>query len=77
MTEDQSQPKLSDVILAASVLHHLRSDAQWRAVFDKFFRALRPGGAIWVFDLIESPISQIQHKNCCFAAFGAVKNQTA
>ena len=45
-----------DIILAASVLHHLRSDAQWRTVFEKFYRALRPGGAIWVFDLIESSI---------------------
>jgi len=49
-----------DIILAASVLHHLRSDAQWRAVFEKFYRALRPGGAIWIFDLIESSIPEAQ-----------------
>ncbi len=49
-----------DIILAASVLHHLRSDAQWRAVFEKFYRALRPGGAIWLFDLIESSIPEAQ-----------------
>jgi tRNA (cmo5U34)-methyltransferase len=49
-----------DVILAAAVLHHLRSDAEWRAVFSAFFRALRPGGSIWIFDLIESSIPAIQ-----------------
>ena len=49
-----------DIILAASVLHHLRTDAQWRAVFEKFHRALRPGGAVWIFDLIESAIPKAQ-----------------
>jgi tRNA (cmo5U34)-methyltransferase len=49
-----------DIILAASVLHHLRSDAEWRAVFEKLHRALRPGGSIWIFDLIESSIPEIQ-----------------
>jgi tRNA (cmo5U34)-methyltransferase len=49
-----------DIILAASVLHHLRSNAEWRAVFEKFYRALRSGGAIWIFDLIESSIPEAQ-----------------
>ncbi len=49
-----------DIILAASVLHHLRSDAQWRTVFEKFYRGLRPGGSIWLFDLIESSIPEAQ-----------------
>jgi tRNA (cmo5U34)-methyltransferase len=42
-----------DIMLAASVLHHLRDDSEWRAVFAKLFNALRPGGALWIFDLIE------------------------
>jgi tRNA (cmo5U34)-methyltransferase len=42
-----------DVIVAAAVLHHLRTDAEWEAVFAKFFDALRPGGSIWISDLIE------------------------
>jgi len=49
-----------DIVLAASVLHHLRSDTQWRAFFEKIYGALRPGGAIWVFDLIESSIPEVQ-----------------
>lgn len=49
-----------DLILAAAVLHHLRTDAEWRVVFTKFYRALRPGGSIWIFDLIESSIAPIQ-----------------
>ena len=49
-----------DIILAASVLHHLRNDGQWRAVFKKFYRALWRGGSIWLFDLIESSIPEAQ-----------------
>ena len=49
-----------DVILASAVLHHLRTDAEWEGVFSKFHQALRPGGSIWIFDLIESSIEPIQ-----------------
>ena len=50
----------SDIILASAVLHHLRTDAEWQSVFATFHRALRPGGSIWIFDLIESSIPPIQ-----------------
>lgn len=49
-----------DVIVASAVLHHLRADDEWRSVFQKFFAALKPGGSIWIFDLVESPIADIQ-----------------
>jgi tRNA (cmo5U34)-methyltransferase len=49
-----------DIVLAAAVLHHLRTDAEWRAVFTAFHRALRPGGSVWVFDLVESSIPAVQ-----------------
>jgi len=48
-----------DVIVAAAVLHHLRDDAEWRAVFTKFYRALRPGGSIWISDLVEGSIPEV------------------
>jgi tRNA (cmo5U34)-methyltransferase len=41
-----------DIVLAASVLHHLRSEAEWRAVFASIYRSLRPGGSIWIYDLV-------------------------
>lgn len=41
-----------DVVMAAAVLHHLRTDAEWEAVFRKVARALRPGGSFWVADLV-------------------------
>ena len=49
-----------DIILAAAVLHHLRTDDEWRAVFRKFHDALRPGGSIWIFDLVEHTLPEVQ-----------------
>lgn len=43
-----------DVIVAASTLHHLRTDDEWESVFAKLFAALRPGGSLWIYDLLES-----------------------
>jgi tRNA (cmo5U34)-methyltransferase len=48
-----------DIVLAAAVLHHLRTDREWRDVFTAFHRALRPGGSVWVFDLVESSIPAV------------------
>jgi tRNA (cmo5U34)-methyltransferase len=42
-----------DVIVAAAVFHHLRTDEEWQGVFAKLFRALTPGGSLWIFDLVE------------------------
>jgi len=41
-----------DIILAAATLHHLRGDDDWELVFTKFYNALKPGGSIWISDLI-------------------------
>jgi tRNA (cmo5U34)-methyltransferase len=49
-----------DIILAAAVLHHLRTDAEWRNVFTAFHHALRPSGSLWIFDLIESSVPAIE-----------------
>ena len=48
-----------DVIVAAAVLHHLRSDEEWRAVFRKLFDALAPGGSLWIFDLVDGEIPAV------------------
>ena len=48
-----------DIVLAAAVLHHLRTDTEWRDVFAAFYRALRPVGSAWVFDLVESSIPAV------------------
>lgn len=42
-----------DIILAAAVLHHLRTDEEWHAVYAKLYRALRPGGTLWIYDLVQ------------------------
>lgn len=41
-----------DIILAAAVLHHLRDDQEWQAVFAKLYHSLRPGGSVWISDLV-------------------------
>ena len=41
-----------DIIMAAAVFHHLRDDAEWEAVFGKCYSALKPGGSLWISDLI-------------------------
>jgi tRNA (cmo5U34)-methyltransferase len=48
-----------DIVLAAAVLHHLRTDQEWRDVFTALYRTLRPSGSVWVFDLVESSIPAV------------------
>ena len=49
-----------DIILAAAVLHHLRTDDEWENVFHKFHRWLRPGGSVWIFDLVDHSLAAVQ-----------------
>ncbi len=55
-------PGYFDVILAAAVLHHLRAPGEWEGVFGRFRRWLRPGGGLWIFDLVshEDPAVQAE-----------------
>jgi tRNA (cmo5U34)-methyltransferase len=45
-------PDSFDLILAGQVLHHLREDAQWEALFTRFHDWLRPGGMLCVADFV-------------------------
>lgn len=58
-----------DVILAAAVLHHLRTDAEWEAVATKLYDALRPGGALWVADLVDHGTTSV--RNVMWDEYGA------
>lgn len=42
-----------DILMAAATLHHLRTDAEWRQVFQNIFQGLKPGGSFWICDLID------------------------
>ena len=53
-------PEAFDLIYAAAVLHHLRTPAEWESVFAKFFSALRPGGGLWIFDLVAHESAAVQ-----------------
>jgi tRNA (cmo5U34)-methyltransferase len=50
-----------DIVLAAAVLHHLRSPAEWERVFQKLFTALRRGGGLWIFDLVAHESESVQN----------------
>jgi tRNA (cmo5U34)-methyltransferase len=41
-----------DCILAGAVLHHLRDDADWKSTFALLHRWLKPGGRVYVSDLM-------------------------
>lgn len=49
-----------DIIVAAMVFHHLRSDDEWRSVFSRMHRALRPGGSIWIADHLRHTIPEVE-----------------
>jgi tRNA (cmo5U34)-methyltransferase len=41
-----------DIVLAAATFHHLRTDSDWELMFSKVYQTLKPGGSIWISDLI-------------------------
>jgi len=41
-----------DLIVAAAVLHHLRDDADWEHCFGKIYNLLKPGGALFISDIV-------------------------
>ena len=49
-----------DIVLASATLHHLRTDEQWHSMFTKLHRALVPGGALWIFDLVDYELSPVR-----------------
>jgi tRNA (cmo5U34)-methyltransferase len=46
------EPLAYDVIIAAAVLHHLRDDSDWDSAFQKIHSLLRPGGSLWITDIV-------------------------
>jgi len=49
-----------DLITASAVLHHLRATVEWQAVFRRLFDALKPNGSLWIFDIVESSVPELQ-----------------
>jgi tRNA (cmo5U34)-methyltransferase len=47
-------------ILAGAVLHHLRDDNDWADVFAKLHRWLRPGGRLYVSDMVCCDAPEVQ-----------------
>ena len=54
------EPDSFDIIMAAAVFHHLRDDDEWQAVFAKCYAALKPGGSLWISDLIVHATPSVQ-----------------
>jgi tRNA (cmo5U34)-methyltransferase len=53
------RPQSFDIILAAAVLHHLRDDSDWRSAFSKIYDLLRPGGSVWITDMVTHELPRI------------------
>jgi tRNA (cmo5U34)-methyltransferase len=49
-----------DIVVAAAVLHHLREPREWELVFSKLYDCLKPGGSIWISDLVSHSTPAIQ-----------------
>jgi len=49
-----------DVVLAATVLHHLREDNEWEKGFATLYDLLAPSGSLWITDLIEHENDEVQ-----------------
>lgn len=49
-----------DVVLAATVLHHLRKDHEWEEGFATLYDLLVPGGSLWITDLIDHENGEVQ-----------------
>jgi tRNA (cmo5U34)-methyltransferase len=49
-----------DVIYAATVLHHLREEGEWEAVFAAIYDLLAPGGSVWITDFIAHESEDVQ-----------------
>jgi tRNA (cmo5U34)-methyltransferase len=47
-------------ILAGAVFHHLRDDADWEREFRRFARWLKPGGRLYVADLITFNLPDVE-----------------
>jgi len=60
--EVELAPKSQDLIVAAAVLHHLREENEWIAMFAKLHASLRPGGSLWIWDLVEHDIPGLQEE---------------
>ncbi|MBN1184542.1 MAG: class I SAM-dependent methyltransferase [Bacteroidales bacterium] len=41
-----------DIVMAAAVFHHLRSEDEWVDVFKKIYKSMKAGGSFWISDLV-------------------------
>jgi tRNA (cmo5U34)-methyltransferase len=57
--EVELEPERYDVVVSAATLHHLRSDEEWETVFAKLYAALRPGGSLWISDMVAHSIPEV------------------
>lgn len=57
--EADLSPSSYDVVLAAAVLHHLRDDQDWESAFARTYQLLKPGGSIWITDLVSHDSNSI------------------
>jgi tRNA (cmo5U34)-methyltransferase len=48
-----------DIVVASAVLHHLRGDDDWHAVFGQIYDLVEPGGSFWIYDLVDHELPEV------------------
>jgi len=51
--EVQLKERSYDTIVSGAALHHLRAEEEWEQVLQLIYKALKPGGTFWYWDLID------------------------
>ena len=61
----QLEKNAYDIIIAATSLHHLRTNEEWQSVFTMIYNALKPGGSFWINDVIiedNQALNELMHQ---------------
>ena len=64
VTENSIEARILEVLEATKVFERSEvwDDSEWEAVFRKFHETLRPGGSLWIADLVRHTIPEVQQQ---------------
>lgn len=63
MRELEFEEAVFDLIVTSAALHHLREKQEWVSMFEKLYRWLKPGGSVWIYDLLAEDSPELEILN--------------